>query len=89
MLAPAFAFVDVHVLLPQCCGDHLELAHVHAHGLDKSLLVLADVSAVEHVIGQKVVGQCGVLVKRCESDHPSPTAGDARRRWFVRLSLLP
>ena len=39
-----------------------EVAPVPAHGLDESLLVLAHATAVEQVVGQKIVGHCGVLV---------------------------
>ena len=54
--------------------------------MDESLLVLADVTAIEQVVGQKVVGHCGFLVNGFDSDHPSSAACDVRRPWFVRLS---
>ena len=57
MLARASACVDVRVRLPQCCDDHLEIADVQAHGLDESLLVLADVAAVEPLTPRSVSGQ--------------------------------
>ena len=80
------SYTLVFLLLVRVCGCLCAASSSWWRSSLLHLLELADVTAVEQAVGQKIVGYCGVLVKEPDPTHPSPAACDVRFHWFVRLS---